>query len=151
MSQLSTIYFKVNIKEKRLLHTLLFLVLFVFISNKVAMNYDLFGIVWWFDMPMHFLGGIFLGFLVLFLILFRNFFYKKEMSLATLFLRCVVGVLFFSVGWEIFEKGIDTFITFKSFNLLDTASDIFFDLAGGISAFLYAIIFYFGLYTESLK
>lgn len=151
MLRLSNIQYEIKIKENRLLYTLLFLIISIFILNKAALDYNIFGIVWWFDMLMHFSGGLFLGFLGVFLIVFKNVFRQKELNLRSLFLEVVLVVFVIGIGWEIFEKGIDLLITFKSFNILDTTSDIFFDLAGGISAFLYTIIFYFSLYTEPYK
>ena len=49
----------------------------------------------------------------------------------------LVVVLIIGLGWEMFEISINKFITQKSFNLVDSVSDIFFDLAGGLFAIFY--------------
>ncbi len=81
-------------------------------------------------MPMHFLGGLWLGFIFLYI------FFVKEYSLKTffsiLFLVLVVGI-----GWEVFEVIVNKTTVQDSFNYLDTLSDIFFDLSGGACAIFY--------------
>ena len=47
---------------------------------------------------------------------------------------CVFLIGFF---WEIFEILVDKSITQDSFNILDTTSDMFFDLAGGGLSIIY--------------
>ena len=83
-------------------------------------------------MPMHFLGGLLLGFALIW------FFIIKDISLKSIF-YLILGVLLIGVLWEVFEIIIDKIITGNLFNTLDTISDIFFDLAGGTFAIFYFI------------
>jgi hypothetical protein len=81
--------------------------------------------VWWFDMPMHFFGGVFIGLIAL------AFQPKKPI------INCIISVLIIGVLWEIFESEVNFFTLSPQNPLLDTFSDLAFDLAGGLSASLY--------------
>lgn len=99
----------------------------IFFVNYIAMKFYWYSSIWWFDMPMHFFGGIFLASISIFII------YHKFISFNLKHQILFVGVSVFAigVGWEVFEIFIDKFITLQTFNSLDTTSDILFDLSGG--------------------
>ncbi len=87
-------------------------------------------------MPMHFLGGLFIGLVCIW------FLTSEETSLRLswdLILKIFLGVLLIGVLWELFEIVFYQIIADSPFNALDTIHDIFFDLSGG----LFAIIFFF--------
>lgn len=94
------------------------------------MRFYWYSSIWYFDMPMHFLGGLWLGLALLW------FFKIKDISLKSIF-YLILGVLLIGVLWEVFEVIIDEIITGNLFNTSDTISDIFFDLAGGTFAIFY--------------
>lgn len=81
-------------------------------------------------MPMHFMGGLWVGLAFIWLSWGREFNWK-------LILKIILGVLLIGVLWEIFEVILNNYTTQLPFNTLDTLSDIFFDLAGGTFAVLY--------------
>lgn len=116
--------------RKKLFKTLLYLILFILIVNFFATKFYWYSAIWYFDMIMHFLGGFWVGLVVLY------FFIPKEISLR-LILTILFWVFFVGIGWEMFEVLVDKVITQNSSNILDTVSDIFFDLVGGLSAILY--------------
>lgn len=103
----------------------LWLVIGIFFLNALAMKYHWYFSLWWYDMPMHFLGGVFIGFLALVI-------FPKKPVLNAFLCVLIIGIL-----WEVFEFSLDTFITYNPHNYLDTLSDIAFDLAGGLSAVFY--------------
>jgi hypothetical protein len=90
-------------------------------------------------MFMHFLGGAWAGLALIW------FFRLEELSSKSI-LKIILGVLLIGVFWEIFEIIVNRITTENLFNVLDTASDIFFDLAGGLLA-----IFYFLKRVMSIK
>jgi hypothetical protein len=85
-------------------------------------------------MPMHFLGGFFVGLVLIWLLSYKNF--SSELSFNLIF-KIFLGILLIGIGWEIFEILFNNIIAQNSFNILDTVSDVFFDLAGGTFALLY--------------
>ena len=106
------------------------LVFFIFLVNCVALKFHWYSSIWYFDMPMHYMGGLWLG--LVFILLFWN----KAFDF-NLILKIILGVLLISLGWEFFEITVNHLTIKDSFNVLDTVSDIFFDLAGGVCAILY--------------
>ncbi len=115
---------------KKFLIRLLLLILSIFLLNYLAMSFYWYSSIWYFDMIMHFLGGIWLGLAFIWL-------FKIEKISFKLILKIILGVLLISILWEVFEIILDKNITGNSFNTLDTISDISFDLAGGFFAVLY--------------
>lgn len=81
-------------------------------------------------MPMHFMGGLWLGLMAIYLLR------PVDLSVSLIF-KILLLVLIVGTGWEVFEVLVDKFITQNTFNSLDTVSDICFDLSGGLCAILY--------------
>ncbi len=110
----------------------------IFFFNFVAGKFFLYSLIWWFDMPMHFLGGVFLA--LLGVLLFLRFDLVSRFKTGGRFLL-LIGVFVLCVGivWELFEIGMNIFITFDHLNVFDTVSDLFFDLCGGMIGLIYAL------------
>jgi len=106
---------------------LAFLICLVALVNFWAGKFFWYDAIWWFDMPMHFLGGVVISFLLAYL--FYSFLIKKEATQSVIFL--IFGVIVVGIGWEVFEYIFKNVIAGQFFNTLDTISDVCFDLAGG--------------------
>jgi len=126
--------------RKKLLTYLAFLIFFIFAVNYAAMKFYWYFSIWYFDMPMHFLGGFWVGLALLW------FFSLKEFSLPErlfgragfkIIFKIILGVFLIGIFWELFEVFVDKTIAQNSFNLLDTVSDMCFDLAGGGLSIIY--------------
>jgi VanZ family protein len=115
--------------RKQLGLLVLSLVFFIFFANLAAMKFFWYYSIGWFDMFMHFLGGFWLGCLLLWL------FRVEQMSLQSSFF-ILGGVLVVGVLWEIFEVFFHQYIAGSPFDLRDTLSDLFFDFAGGLLSLL---------------
>ena len=116
--------------SKKLLIRLILIIFLIFLLSYLAMEFYWYSSIWYLDMPMHFLGGFWLGLIVIYL-----FFLKDDVF------KSIFKILFFvssiGIGWEIFEIVVNNYVTQNYFNYLDTISDIFFDLSGGLFAILY--------------
>lgn len=118
---------------KHLGFRILYLILAVFLVNLAAMKFFWYYTMWWFDIPMHFAGGLFLGLLFAYIWLrIGNIKWNTKDFIYGILFVFIVGAL-----WEVFEFNIDTFVTFSPQNILDTLSDMCFDLAGGVLALRY--------------
>ncbi|MCM2339052.1 MAG: hypothetical protein NDI62_01180 [Burkholderiales bacterium] len=115
---------------KKLLKYSAVLIFSIFLMNYLALRFHWYFSIWYFDMLMHFLGGIWLGFISIYLF---NFDSGSKKS----FFNIIVAVFVVGVGWEIFEIVVNAYTTENAFNFLDTISDLFFDTAGGVFALLY--------------
>lgn len=118
---------------------LLVWVVFLAVMNQLAMKFYWYSAIWWFDIPMHFLGGVFLALLGLWIAQFLLFAQKKDFTLASGVVFVLTFVFLVGSFWEVFEFVVDAYTTMRGFNVLDTVSDLCFDLAGGISALLFSL------------
>ncbi len=102
------------------------------ITNFFATTYFLYWKYSWFDMPMHFLGGVCvaLGFAIL------PFFRITLPPQYRTLLPYLLFVFLIGIGWEVFEyvNGISLASADERF-LTDTLEDLFFDLLGGFVGF----------------
>lgn len=124
-------------KRKKIGYVLLVTGLLVFFINLLAMRMSWYWIMWWFDMPMHFLGGFFSGLLTLFFLYPRIRALHRDGKNGRAFLLIMAGVLAIGILWELFEFGVETIIpTLDIANIHDSLSDLCFDLAGGVFLFM---------------
>ena len=117
-------------ERNKLLRPIVFLMVFLFLTDALAQKFYWYYSIWWFDMLMHFLGGLWLG------LVFIYFFLPKNITIS-LILKILAFVFLAGIGWEAFEFYFINYVAQNSFNILDTISDVLFDLIGGISAVLY--------------
>ena len=116
--------------RKKLIKVVISLILGIFLVNFLANKFYWYSTIWYFDMIMHFLGGLWIG------LIFIYAFPPKDHSMSFI-LRTMLFVLFIGVSWELYEVLVNGVLAKDVFNSLDTISDIFFDLAGGFLAVLY--------------
>lgn len=110
---------------------LLILLVAIAIVNFIADTNYWYWTMRWFDMPMHFAGGVWVaGFLV-----WWRFFSGRvsgEFSTAGVFLWSLVGAFVVGMGWEVYE-GVVAVLTKGHLNAwVDTLSDILLDLFGAL-------------------
>jgi hypothetical protein len=111
----------------------------LFSLNLFAGFFHLYYILWWFDMPMHLLGGVVVGMGFLTVPFFARFlprYEKKTLAWA------LSGILFvFVVGflWELFEYVVQAYTHADLANVLDSFSDLCFDIAGGALVMMLAL------------
>jgi len=104
----------------------------------------------WMDIPMHFLGGFWLGLIFLYSIM-----PKLEITSHKLLIAMILVVSFavlIGVFWEFIEFSFDVSIVLKwhlplaQQGLADTMKDLFFDLLGGFVAW---VIYKFNINKKS--
>lgn len=118
--------------RKDILSSLAFTVVFVSIVNFLAIKGLWYYLFWYFDMPMHFLGGVVVMYLLVYL-----FYNRISIQKSSNLFYLLAGVLIVGLGWEVFEYFLLNLYAGQPFNIIDSTSDIFFDLAGGILGLLY--------------
>lgn len=120
---------------RKILLVSLILSLLLWLMNKAAYAYSLFWIWWWYDIPMHFLGGMVIGSFSLWFFgrLQENSPYFSRISLNLL---VALSVLVIGSAWEIYEYTYQlTFNGMISYPV-DTIKDFILDFAGA-AAVLY--------------
>ena len=130
--------YNLNMKNLSILRkNILFLVVAIFLINFLAMRFHWYSAVWWFDMPMHFAGGVFI-FLLTFYLLSK--YEKQEIFKDNLIKKLalsLISVLIIGILWEFFEQIVSLSILERPIILLDSLSDMCFDMAGGSFIGLY--------------
>ena len=76
--------------KEKLLKRMTLMVFFIFVINFLAMKFYWYSSLWWFDMPMHFLGGFFLGMLGIYILSLKDFNFFEFLKIFLLVL--VVGI-----------------------------------------------------------
>ena len=111
-------------KRNSILYTALGLVVLLGLMNYMAISLYLYWTIWWFDNVMHFLGGLSLGFVVLYA------FYDSKAVFS-----CFILVMMLGGVWEVFEYVNGLTISTESYPL-DVVHDLIADALGAISAIL---------------
>ncbi len=120
---------------KSLLFHGLFFLLLVGGIHTVAMVYDLYFIMSWFDMFMHGLGGVAFGYVMYAAVI--RFFPRYSYKEYTFWLIWLLALGIIVVGWEFFEY-ILSLLNLHGWTLgYDSVNDIFCGLLGGIVACLW--------------
>lgn len=117
-----------------LLNAIAVLVCVIATLHFLAINYYLYWMFWWYDIIVHFLGGVFVGLLALWLRYFSGYLGAHAVpALSQVLLFVGVSVLVIGVGWEVFE-----WVTGETFRAegywQDTIVDVVLDLLGGFVA-----------------
>ena len=104
--------------------------------NLLGTIFHWYETLWWFDMPMHFLGGV----CVMYLCVVSAWpLLRKGMPVAPYIRRCVLAGIALGLLWELFEYILYRYSGGPVFIPLDSLSDVFFDCAG-ICAAAFAIV-----------
>ena len=110
------------------------LIVTIAMLNAAAMHWRLYWTYWWFDIPMHFLGGLWTGLFILWSVYLSGFplnFVQRAMSMLTVALLGVVGV---GVIWELFELISRATLVSQDAYVTDTVLDLIMDTLGGLAA-----------------
>src|SRR3989344_6951174 len=110
--------------RKKLLKCLVSLMFFMFVVNLASNKFYLYYSLWYFDIFMHFFGGAWVG-------LFFVYVFGRQNQALPSAPRILLYVLVVGLLWEFFELFSHNYIGRDSFDILDTFSDVIFDLAGG--------------------
>jgi hypothetical protein len=101
--------------------------------NLLALKYFLFWRLWWYDIPMHFLGGFILASIALWIVAYEvpvGLRPKVNRLAAAVLMALIVGIL-----WEIFEY-VAGITKGEAGYWQDTLKDITMDVVGGLAAYL---------------
>ncbi len=107
------------------------LILLISVLNFLSISRDWYDTVWWFDIPMHFLGGAWMGVLFGYL-----FFEKLKFSSASFHFLSYLLISFglmalVGIGWELFEYFRDIYLAgYVREDVLDTLADLLNNLIG---------------------
>lgn len=122
--------------HKKLLLASCLLILFIWLINTAANHLYWYSAMWWFDIPMHIMGGMFLS------LLSGALFFKKIRSLSQreVLVTILLFVLIVGLGWELFEYIVQAFIKDAPLaSIPDSIKDMVMDLLGGLLTSLFVL------------
>ena len=127
--------------RERLLKILAAIVVLVAVLHITATIFDLYWRLWWFDIPLHLLGGVFSGLFVVWVCFFSGYLPFRTPRRRVLFWSAIFGAVAIGAGWEVFE-GLFHIVANPFFSYaFDTAKDLLMDTLGGFTAALFLIRF----------
>ncbi|OHA18170.1 MAG: hypothetical protein A2664_01730 [Candidatus Taylorbacteria bacterium RIFCSPHIGHO2_01_FULL_46_22b] len=108
--------------------------LLVLLLNLVGLRYELYWYLWWYDIVLHFLGGLVLGLAAtwFFGTVHHRFGHIRTGLLISLILSFV---LFGGIVWEWFEYISGITLISVAWYQLDVLMDVLMDMLGGMCAF----------------
>lgn len=102
---------------------LVILVVLVVLNIWYGIYQGLYEIIWWWDIPTHFLGGVWVGLFVAWFLQIRDAHFTV--------MRCALGAFAIGLMWEIFEYGFGLGGNPAMLYWVDTTKDLFVDVLGG--------------------
>jgi VanZ family protein len=108
------------------------LLVIIIVLDSVARSHNYYWGLWWYDIPMHLLGGVWVALTLLWLE------QKNRLPFRLNLVRLVLAVVAVGLLWEIYEIVFELTFTRKTGYIVDTISDLLLDLAGGLIVHVHA-------------
>ena len=115
---------------KRTLIGLLILAGTLFVLNEFAVERYLYWHFWWYDIMMHFLGGVVIGGMAVWM----HLRFVRSAPLRSIVLTVLASILLIGIGWEMFEYIIDPTYAQQANIVGDTILDLIMDTIGALVA-----------------
>jgi hypothetical protein len=124
--------------KKSLLFPALSILLVVGVVHYFSINNALYFYYQWLDIPVHFLGGLWTGFI------FFWFFSRFSLDFVfvnrkTIIISLMVCALSVGLIWEVFEFFAKIAVLVPDIYLIDTIKDLFTDVLGALVSYIYFI------------
>lgn len=110
------------------------IVIIVAIMNGAANYWHLYFYIWWLDIPMHLIGGFWVGLTALVIYFSEKHTLPTNGSWGTVFAVALGATLVVGIGWEVFEWSVDWINGMVHLDVTDTLADIGNDFIGAIIA-----------------
>lgn len=114
------------------------MLVFLFAANFLGEFFSFYHIFWWWDVVLHTLSGVFLGFGAFILVYTLNSSENIGVQLSPILVGLFALTFAMAAGvvWEIFEYGMDTIVgtNMQKSGLVDTMQDLMVDTAGALFA-----------------
>ena len=126
--------------KKKLLKWIICLMFSIYVFNLIGQKFHWDYTTWWFDMISHFSGGFWVSLFFIWFFSIKNLPFLKptlDPNDPKLIHKAVCYILLIGLLWELFEFYANNYIGIYPFDIVDTSSDLFLDLAGGFLGLWY--------------
>lgn len=117
-------------KARKIIWYLAIVAILIGVGQEVAIAYSLYWSLWWYDIVMHFLGGLWIGLIALW---FYKAFAGEEAESGKGYLVALVTVVVVGILWEVMEILAGLTLTQANYEM-DTVLDLIMDVAGAVFA-----------------
>jgi hypothetical protein len=133
--------------SKSLFTTAFGVIIAIFILNWLGTHFRLYFQLWWYDVMMHFLGGLWLALSAIWFYFFSGVVKEPNTDTFTKFAVPLLAAALIGVAWEIFEVlvGAPTLIN----PAFDTVKDLTMDLLGAALAHAWLVAAWKGVKDEN--
>jgi len=121
-------------KNKAIIPALSALIVVIALLHVAAMNYNLYYFLWWFDLLMHFLGGLWCGFFTLFYVMYFDRVRGAHYSRLRIWMAALSVTLVVGIAWEFYEYFFGFTFTSKPSYQIDVILDLIMDTLGAVLA-----------------
>jgi hypothetical protein len=121
--------------------TVIFILAFLIaVLHFIATEFYIYWHYWWFDILMHFLGGLLISLIFLWIAYLSGYVGRTQRKKSHTFILALGSSLIIGLGWELFEymTGLTFVLSFEDYRL-DTLLDLCMDIAGGLAGYLYYV------------
>lgn len=129
------------------LSSLVLLIFFILVIQVVAVYWHLYFYIWWLDIPVHILGGLWVALFGLATYFSSSLWEDEKHFSAFVIVFAVAITMTIGLGWEIYEFAVEHAVGDSGTGLADSLKDLTDDLIG---ALLGALVFIRGGYNKQI-
>lgn len=123
-------------RSRRLTWALVYFIFFIWGVNAIAEETHLYYLLWWFDIPMHMMGGLWVGLTSLVIYYHTPYTKRKDRSISFVISYALAATILIGIFWEVFEYSVEHFVKLNDNGLFDTLKDLIDDTIGASIAAL---------------
>ena len=121
-------------KSRHLSWFLALFILFIGGVNALADSFHLYFLILWFDIPMHIMGGLWVGLTSLVIHYHTDWIKRKDRSASFVIAAALSATLVVGLLWEVFEYSVEHLVKLNDNGLADTLKDLVDDMIGAVIA-----------------
>ena len=121
-------------KSRHLSIALAALILFIWLVNIFANEVHLYFLLWWFDIPMHMVGGFWVALTSMVIYYHLGWIHRHDRSASFVVAAMLGATLVVGILWEVFEFSVEHLVKLNDNGVFDTLKDLLDDMIGAVIA-----------------
>jgi hypothetical protein len=111
------------------------LVAIIALLHSLAYVFFWYWTLWWFDILMHFLGGVWVALTALWFFYLSGYVQRPKANMQTYLLITLGSIAVIGIAWEIFELFVGAYR--EEHHVLDTTVDLIMDIVGSLAGLFF--------------
>lgn len=113
------------------------LIALIAILHILAIELYFYWALWWFDVLIHFLGGLWIGLSVLWFVFLSGYVTRFQLQYTNALILTLLSIIVVAVGWEVFEFFVEN--PLEENYVFDTITDLIMGTLGALSGYGYVV------------